>query len=54
VRASATQIDPGTIRAFAADRLPDYMLPDPITVLDRLPLTPTARSTGEHSPHQHR
>ncbi|WP_237724237.1 non-ribosomal peptide synthetase [Rhodococcus sp. DK17] len=32
-------LDPTTIHTFAADRLPDYMLPDPITILDALPLT---------------
>ncbi|MBC2638210.1 MULTISPECIES: non-ribosomal peptide synthetase [unclassified Rhodococcus (in: high G+C Gram-positive bacteria)] len=34
-----TPLDPTAIRAFAADHLPDYMLPTPITVLDALPLT---------------
>ncbi|MFC9767720.1 amino acid adenylation domain-containing protein [Rhodococcus jostii] len=36
-------LDPARVRAFAADRLPDFMLPDPIAVLDRLPLTPNGK-----------
>ncbi|MFC9906574.1 amino acid adenylation domain-containing protein, partial [Rhodococcus sp. NPDC127593] len=34
-----TPLDPTAIRAYAADHLPDYMLPNPITILDALPLT---------------
>ncbi|MGW4340927.1 thioesterase domain-containing protein, partial [Rhodococcus koreensis] len=34
-----TPLDPTTIHAFAAEHLPDYMLPNPITILDALPLT---------------
>ncbi len=38
-----TPLDPTAIRAFAAHRLPDYMLPTPITILDALPLTPNGK-----------
>ncbi|MDI9977665.1 non-ribosomal peptide synthetase [Rhodococcus sp. IEGM 1307] len=34
-----TPLDPTTIHTFAADHLPDYMVPTPITILDALPLT---------------
>ncbi|MDF3313876.1 non-ribosomal peptide synthetase, partial [Rhodococcus sp. T2V] len=34
-----TPLDPTAIHAFAAEHLPDYMLPNPITILDALPLT---------------
>ncbi|WP_179377716.1 non-ribosomal peptide synthetase [Rhodococcus sp. ACS1] len=32
-------VDPTAIHTFAAEHLPDYMLPNPITILDALPLT---------------
>ncbi|WP_368680883.1 amino acid adenylation domain-containing protein [Rhodococcus opacus] len=38
-----TPLDPTTIHTFAADHLPDYMVPSPITVLDRLPLTASGK-----------
>ncbi|MDF3313731.1 condensation domain-containing protein, partial [Rhodococcus sp. T2V] len=36
-------LDPARVRAMVADRLPDYMVPSPITVVDRLPLTASGK-----------
>ncbi|MFC6021711.1 amino acid adenylation domain-containing protein [Plantactinospora solaniradicis] len=38
VPAAGSEVDPGTLRDFAADRLPDYMLPI-VMVLEGLPVT---------------
>lgn len=35
--------DPGELRAWLADRLPDYMVPATFTVLPKLPLTPSGK-----------
>ncbi|MBT2380628.1 amino acid adenylation domain-containing protein [Streptomyces sp. ISL-111] len=39
VPAAGATADPEALRAWAADRLPEYMVPRPIVVLDALPLT---------------
>ncbi|WP_194813355.1 non-ribosomal peptide synthase/polyketide synthase [Nocardia sp. XZ_19_385] len=36
-------LDGGEVRAFAAERLPDYMVPVVVLVLDSVPLTPTGK-----------
>ncbi|ODU06953.1 MAG: hypothetical protein ABS81_03050 [Pseudonocardia sp. SCN 72-86] len=39
VARAGTVVDPGELRGFAADTLPEYMVPAVVTVLDALPLT---------------
>ena len=34
-----SEVDPEAVRAFVADRLPAYMVPEHVAVLDRLPLS---------------
>lgn len=46
--------DPATLRAWATERLPGYMVPTSWLVLGTLPLTPTASSTGPRSPRRRR
>lgn len=35
--------DPATVKAFVAQRLPDYMVPSKVVVLESLPLTPNGK-----------
>ena len=37
-REDGAKLDPAAIRAFLADRLPDYMIPSAFVLLDRMPL----------------
>ncbi len=43
VSRDGAHLDPDRVRAMVADRLPDYMVPSPITVVDRLPLTASGK-----------
>ncbi|KAA8889619.1 amino acid adenylation domain-containing protein [Nocardia colli] len=38
-RTASTALDPGQVRRFVAERLPDYMVPSAVLVLDSVPLT---------------
>ncbi|WP_433240266.1 amino acid adenylation domain-containing protein [Streptosporangium sp. CA-135522] len=38
-RAAFAAVDPGEVRRFAAERLPEYMVPSAVVVLDALPVT---------------
>jgi amino acid adenylation domain-containing protein len=40
---SALSLQPSALRAFLAQRLPEYMLPNHIVVLDKLPRTPNGK-----------
>ncbi len=42
-RAGAAAVSAGELRRFAAERLPDYMVPASLVVLERLPLTPNGK-----------
>ncbi|EUA33496.1 linear gramicidin synthetase subunit D domain protein [Mycobacterium xenopi 4042] len=44
--------DPVDIRAALRERLPAYMVPAAVVVLDALPLTPTANWTAAPCPHR--
>ncbi|MGH3753752.1 MAG: amino acid adenylation domain-containing protein, partial [Pseudonocardiaceae bacterium] len=67
VPVTSHQADPGTMREFAAQYLPDHMVPASFVVLDKLPLTPngkvdrrrlpapqitSAPGQGPHTPHE--
>ncbi|MBN3525209.1 amino acid adenylation domain-containing protein [Paenibacillus apiarius] len=43
VPASASGIDPAELRRYAADKLPDYMVPAAVVTLDAMPLTPNKK-----------
>ncbi|BFV55961.1 hypothetical protein KCMC57_up10650 [Kitasatospora sp. CMC57] len=36
-------VDPAAVRAFVAERLPEYMVPSAVVLLDALPMTPTGK-----------
>ena len=46
VASDGASVDAASLRAHLAASLPDYMVPAAFVVLERLPLTPTASSTG--------
>jgi acyl carrier protein len=52
VVAGPADLDPAELHRFAAQRLPDYMLPDPLTILDTLPLTPNGKINRTAIQHQ--
>ncbi|MGW0026967.1 non-ribosomal peptide synthase/polyketide synthase [Rhodococcus sp. NPDC003383] len=43
VPAAGGSVDPAAVLTFAAGRLPDYMVPAQLTVLDRMPVGPTGK-----------
>ncbi|MFK0101863.1 amino acid adenylation domain-containing protein [Streptomyces sp. NPDC091040] len=43
VAESGTRIDASAVRAHVAHRLPEYMVPSAVVILDALPLTPTGK-----------
>ncbi|MFF5435825.1 amino acid adenylation domain-containing protein, partial [Streptomyces griseofuscus] len=43
VPAAETVVDPGELRAYVAQSVPEYMVPSSVLVLDALPLTPNGK-----------
>jgi len=47
---AAEQIPPSALRRFLSDRLPDYMVPRWLVLLDRIPLTPNGKINRQALP----
>ena len=52
--ATLSQTDPSALRAFAAERLPTYMVPHGVMVLPELPLSPTGKLDRRRLPQPQR
>ncbi len=48
---AASEVDPAAMREFAAGRLPDYMVPSAVVVLDALPLASNGKLDRKACPH---